>query len=393
MGAGVLQPGSRVLVFGHHDLDGLVSAALVGSYIRHLGGEPDYATVDFHQRPAWSRLWQDLIRQNSPWQRLNRQELPGGVAIVDFFPTYIPESRYFLFADHHEGSLDSAEIASDTRAMVQRRLERGEPVIHDPQCGSCAELLFRELVGRNGWSPPHTLGAAAEWAHASDTAGFAHPSEAVDLRHSVLARADLVAMALTEEEAAQSIAALEQGASVQHALLELHAESSRRILQQADQALTRYATVKEHLADSVALFDFTIFAPLGSSRRIKFAEYSDPSVHYAIQLHPSLDAGGKPLVRVLLGRSPWAPALSENWRHPNLAALAREYGGGGGHPYAAGFQVTGRTLSEARAQARSLATIIASHLQPLTPDHMFADPRSAGRTEVQRSKPPVFGRR
>lgn len=376
--------GSTILVFGHHDLDGIVSAAIAGSYLRHLGLQPVYATVDFGMKQAWARFWHDLARGRSPWDRLNGQPMPAGLAIVDFQPTWLPDDCFLFFADHHKNSLD--EVDPPVAGAIQQRRRRGEPICHDPECGSCAELLLRELVGRDGWQPPETLVEAARLAHASDVAAFPSPSAAVDFERSDLARADLFALSLAEPEAARSIAALEAGALIREALVDLHADRARDILQQANEARAAYERSRQMLMPNVAVFDFTT-GPI--PQRIKLAEFSDPRVHYAIQLRPGRITDTQALVQGLIGRSPWAPPLPPNLRHPDLEIIARELAGGGGHPYAAGFQVVGRTLAQARAYAKSLATLIAAELHPVPPHHPYADLRSERRPAAPQIRLPA----
>lgn len=258
---------------------------------------------------------------------------PDGVAIVDFYPTHVPESRYLLLADHHGASMESEEVRLSTRKAMRRRQERGEPVFHDGTRGSCAELLLSVLTERDGWSPPVALLDAARMAHASDTAAFPSADAALDFRRSALARADLVALSLSEEEAAASMAAIEAGVDVISAIVALHPETSERILAQAAFACERYLASREIVRENVALFDFTQGDP--PPQRVKFAEFADPGAHYAIQLRPGKPVDGQFLVQGLIGRSPWSPAPPPGTRHPDMAELAREFATGGGHPYAA----------------------------------------------------------
>lgn len=349
------------LVVGHHDLDGIVSAALAGAWLRERGHQVHFASIDFPHRGRWATAWRDLQDKRGIWPRYNRPDAPliNGLAIVDFLPTVVAPDAFLMFADHHQETFDDPAL----RWLYAKRARSGAPVFYDPDSGSCARLIESSL------DLPRTLDAATlvRMAHRSDTAGHAAPNDSVDFKGSLLARLDLVALGLSEPEAASSMEALSRGRTMEAAVLDLHGPHR---FEEAERAVEAYKGNLEFVSAHVAVYDFT--ATRSSPPRIKFAEFSDPRVHYAVQLRPPLATDDGAVVQGLVGRSPWASPPPSEMAHPDLAAITRTLAGGGGHPYAAGFQIHAPTIDLARREARAVGHLIAAHLHAVPVTHQHA---------------------
>jgi hypothetical protein len=115
----------------------------------------------------------------------------------------------------------------------------------------------------------------------------------------------------------------------------------------------------------------TIARPL---TRVRFLEYADARVRYAISLSARRQPNGAVLVSGTVGRSPWAPPAPSGVAHPDLGKLTKQFADGGGHPYAAGFRMQGPTVASALLAARVVVSRMLPYLQALPVTHLFADP-------------------
>lgn len=360
------------LVLGHHDVDGIVSAAIAGAFLR--AQDPSrtlsFGTVDFHLQPVWRDAWAALSEGRLPWRENSQFPAPDGLALVDFPWLPVPADLPLLYADHHATAFAGGTLDHE---QFQTRLANGETVMHSRH-GSCALLLLEQLSARYGWTPPASLLAAANIAHQVDTAGYGTPDDALDFRSGKAAAIDLLACSLSEVEAASVADDLSRGASIEGALFRRHAVRFGELRVQAEEAIALISSNSERLGDDVVLVDGTREA-LARLAIPKFSEYGSGALH-AIKTRMVESPTGEPTVSVSLGRSPWAPASDGTWAYPDLGKLASAIGGGGGHPYAAGFRVTGETPEIARRKTRALLALIAPHMRRLSPAETFADQSS-----------------
>lgn len=361
----------RVLVLGHHDADGVVSAAVAGAYLAHVA--PDarltYGMVDFHLSEAWARFWHSLQSGEIPgW---DEPGTPDGVAIVDFPAATVPDSVGLLYADHHETSFRSCGADAATEALYVIRARHGDVVLHDPTSPSCVTLLIDALTGRNGWNPPETLRSAASMADRIDRASFGSAAEAVDHRRHEPAAVSAACLALPPEDLAATAAALARGVPLEDALFTLHADSIAVIFDDLDRSMAGARKAIRVLSDSAVLIDWTHEA-VRNRRPVRFAEYHHTDARYSARMEARPIDDGRWAIQVTLGRSPWASSPADGHVHPHLGSIAESVGGGG-HPYAAGFRVEGDDLDSTRRRSIAVITGIAALLRPLEEDHPMAD--------------------
>ena len=361
----VPQAGSRILIAGHHDLDGVVSSAMAGAWLQSVVPSCDieYAIVDFDLGSQWKSIWEALSEGRRPWNPGVCAPQPDMVAVVDFPAPIMTPERIALYADHHPASFDA-----DTAVSYVRARQGGSPVFHEI-CGSCARLLVERLYEETGWVPVGPLAEAARLAHLVDTAGYATVAEALSFNSAGPAAYAYWIETRSSSQAALIAKRLAAGATLTGAVIDGDILEFEATLEQARLDMAALDTHTGRVSHEVLVLDQTS-ANHVVKNPMAFAEYQDPEIRYAVKLVYAED--GVPLVLGSLGRSPWAPQPPEGKRNPNLGLIASTFASGGGHPYAAGFRVEGRTLKDAARRARVLVQEMLPYLKLLPPGHRFA---------------------
>jgi hypothetical protein len=364
----------RLLVLGHHDLDGMVSAAVTAAFLRDRfpGATMQCGTVDFHLKAKWARFWEGLGTEQGAWRPGEGHPRPDGVAIVDFLYAEVPRDVFLFHADHHRNTFDVPGVSAEhLRASFAARQRTGSPVFHDPQAGSCAALLLDVLSEVYGWAPAPNLAEAVRVAHIVDSAQYASAREALDF-DTLPPALDLLSLNLSEPAAGRAVERLAAGATLEEALIRPNRARYEHLLGRARADVRAYDCLARVSDAGVGTWDFTQAGREGAAR-VKFAEYRDARVQYAMQLHVQELGDGSFLAQGLIGRSPWPAPLPPGLVPPDVSKIAQHVAGGGGQPFAAGWRLASGSRDAAVAQARAQMAAMGQYLRPLAPDHPMAD--------------------
>lgn len=357
------------LVLGHHDADGVVSAAIVGAFLRSLSPEMrvDFGTVDFHLQDRWATMWDHFGEQGFTWGRRFR---PQGLALVDFPATEVPDHVFLFYADHHESAFRSCGATEALRRTYDARDSSAALIFFDPSVASCTRLLVDSLQRSYQWAPPASLQEAIHLAHRIDQADYGTVRDAIDYEGSRMARLDALVPALSEREAAESMRLLSTGASLDEALFSLHQAKTERLILDSRVALHVAQAIITPVGPFAALIDWSHPAVRGS-RPVRFAEYYHSTARYGVRLEIE-PLGEQWMARLTLSRSPWINPLPAGLVDPHFGRIAESLGGGG-HSFAAGFRVTGEDMISVRQQAWRIIHDISDLLQPLEEGHPMSD--------------------
>lgn len=362
---------ASALVLGHHDADGLVSAALLAAYIRRQHPDAEIVTgaVDFHLASQWPHFWRHLRLGKYPeWQ--SPRFVHDAFALADFPATFVPDNVRLYYADHHITAFLSCGATERLRALYENHARRGGFVVHDPNEGSCALLLLKTLE-RAGWSPPNHLSHAAAVADQIDRAAYPDIESAINHRTSLLAAISALALSFSEREAAGIIRALAlDAATLEEAFFHLHSRRVQQILAELDESLEKAGGTLQELNDATVVIDWSSPALL-NLRVVRFLEFLHaPDKLYSVRIQASRTRT-QWVIRATVARSPWIPSPPPGFAHPDCRKLVEPIGGGG-HPYAAGFHIAHPSLEAGRRQVWDFLRSIAALLAPLPIDHSMA---------------------
>ena len=364
----------NICVFGHADLDGIVSAAIASAYLqtKHPDAHQVVRPVDFHQRDTWKDFSRLVHEEPEHLDEFELDQVPDGLAIVDFPATDWPSDRYLFFADHHQDTYSTAADPAQVESEYLQRTGKGEPVFYDPSFPSCAELLVDALERRYGWRPPSWAEEAVQDARVADTAGYASVEDAIRRDPESVGLYDAMVQRMTPGQFEVAVLSISSGRlPAREAILAAAPELVATVQQEAEEAVRAYRECARPAGESARFIDLTdrTDPPI---KRVRFAEFQGEQTQYALQLLPISTQEGAAKVRGFIGRSPWTPGPPEGMSHPDSSRIATDFAGGGGHDYAAGFLVTAPTYAQAQQQARQIAQLMRPLLRPLPAGHPYA---------------------
>ncbi len=230
--------------------------------------------------------------------------LPGRSAVVDFL--YHPQAGFW--ADHHSTTF----LTDEAKADFEER--QGPSRIYDRQSGSCASLLWREVVGLalHGAS---RLEEMVHWAEKIDSAGYDSVQEAISSEHPAMIISSSLAIAADREYCNFLVRKLCQASLAETAAAAAVQQRSAQASELKKLGLERMR-VAARLEHGVVISEVNTE---GSLVNRYSPYYFFPQADYSIAILHSKDA-----ITVTAMRNPW-----RNFESVNLGEFMRQFGGGG----------------------------------------------------------------
>jgi len=369
--ASLSTPTPRILVLGHHDVDGVVSAARLATQALKdwPTAEVTYVSVDFHLSSQWPNLWERIAR-GEPILGAGVKGPFDGVVIADFPMMAVPPHVRVWFADHHPNPVGLSATPALLLEDMQRRRTAGECSLHEAR-SSCGALLRDHLPLESQHPEAARWETLLQMADHSDRALYRSMDPTVD---PVLA-ADLLIEALSPEAAGDIMKGLARGAQWNEVIAPW-SETALWLVEEWQKTRVAVRERTRHIAPSVVIVPPSDDRrpQAGGLRLAKFLPYAQADVNHALVFDSVFD-GTDYGWRGTLGRRPNMPPPPPGMAWPHLGRVIESLGlDGGGHGYAAGVRLWERDGSQSiAAQLQSLTDALPSVLVPVTRHHPLAD--------------------
>jgi len=325
------------LLYHGNCFDGLVSAAIFSRFYREK------------VRPQTEVVYRAMAhRRGDPYGTDHDATFfAEDNAVMDF--RYSPSPRLTWWCDHHISAFLRAEDRSHFESDTSGRK------CFDPSAPSCAGLLGRWLSNEHRFDT-RRYSDHLYWADVIDSARFASPAQAVELKEPPLQLMALLESGLPESLLAELIETI--GAKTLH-----DAHSLAPVQRRLAPLLERHHQTIEVMRERVRLGRGVAFTDLGDTDLYAFNKfipyYLHPETRYAVTVTASPTRA-----KVSVGSNPFDrpdPLV-------NLAELCGPYGGGG-HAVVAAVSLPPDELDTARRAAEEIVNHLrnASCTSPMGP--------------------------